>query len=552
MTLRLPMNALKSFALSLNSLSLDENEGKNVLAGSIVNQTGENLTGTLKLFGGKELSNLGTVKIDLKNRNNNFALAVEPFDYVNYPVQAVFVNNSEDYPRMNTELYAIKRMPLKAVSRYNYYMSEKEATLRVECNLQELNGYNVTVTAPEFKTEKAAERKMTFNIPLEKIPDGEHTLVVSLSDAGKKTIATVSIPLIKRPYKKGAVQINQFGRFISRDGKGLFPLTFSIGFSRNQNDAPLWADLLKDAGFNYIMFMPFSGAFPIGMKLIERCQNYNIDVMFWEDWRRKSEDFEVRKLDIAKLDAFDNIVCQLVLDEPELYMSSDDADKYMSKMRSFFPYSPVFMNNTIMGIPNRFARLNTDILMLDDYLTNREGRRVSDIIEQCDIIWKAGEAEHKPCYFFLSGGNMHNHYREPSYQEQIASTYGCIASNISGVVYFGSPTTYPGHWRAQKQLAKELKILEPVICNDNECTPALLSSRKLRSVTRKHDGFLYIIAANIYENEISATITLPGEYQYASDDVEVMFEDRKILTKGGVFTDTFEPLSRHVYRVKLK
>jgi len=38
------------------------------------------------------------------------------------------------------------------------------------------------------------------------------------------------------------------------------------------------------------------------------------------------------------------------------------------------------MNNTLIGIPARYANLTTDILMLDDYLTNREHRKVAEMI----------------------------------------------------------------------------------------------------------------------------------------------------------------------------
>ena len=140
-----------------------------------------------------------------------------------------------------------------------------------------------------------------FRIPLDRIGEGTTSFTATAVNEAGRQIASVTIPIVKRPYRAGAVQINQFGRFISQDGKGLLPLSMSIGFSCGQKDAVYWADLLKNAGFHYITFMPFSRAFSIGLELIEKCQNYGINVIFWEDWRRKSENFEVRKLDILEL-----------------------------------------------------------------------------------------------------------------------------------------------------------------------------------------------------------------------------------------------------------
>ena len=80
------------------------------------------------------------------------------------------------------------------------------------------------------------------------------------------------------------------------------------------------------------------------------------------------------------------------------------------------------MNNTVMGIiPNRYAELNTDVLMLDDYITNNEGRTVDSVVKQVDIMRTAGLEKGLPMYYFVSSGNSPLHYRPPTYREQLAS-----------------------------------------------------------------------------------------------------------------------------------
>jgi hypothetical protein len=72
----------------------------------------------------------------------------------------------------------------------------------------------------------------------------------------------------------------------------------------------------------------------------------------------------------------------------------------------------------------------------------------------------------------------------------------------------------------------------------------------LRSITRKHEGCLYVVSCNIDENPAGeVTFTLPPEYKYGGS-AEVLFENRKVDVKDGKFSDTFPAYSRHVYKVK--
>jgi len=64
------------------------------------------------------------------------------------------------------------------------------------------------------------------------------------------------------------------------------------------------------------------------------------------------------------------------------------------------------MNNTLVGIPARYANLETDILMLDDYLTNRENRKVAEMIDATEMMIEAGREDHQPVFYFLAGENL--------------------------------------------------------------------------------------------------------------------------------------------------
>ncbi len=286
-------------------------------------------------------------------------------------------------------------------------------------------------------------------------------------------------------------------------------------------------------------------------KFIEEAEKQGIKVLYWDGQTRTMTDEQLAG-QAKMLGSYSNLLANLVIDEPELYTKSDETKALLSRVRAQYPYLPVFMNNTVIGIPNRFADLNTDILMLDDYLTNKENRTVREIVDQADIMWKAGKSEYKPCYYFLVGNNMHNHYREPSAAEQIAETYGSIAADCTGLTYFLGIPSYPEHWKAYLALNREITALNDVILSDEPVPEAVLSDATIRFITRKHDGYLYVIAANIDNNPSQdVVITLPAGLKY-DDSAEVMFENRKIKISNGTLTDSFPALSRHVYKVKLR
>ena len=153
----------------------------------------------------------------------------------------------------------------------------------------------------------------------------------------------------------------------------------------------------------------------------------------------------------------------LVVDEPELYAKSEEVEPFLEAHRAASPYTPVFMNNTKIGIPGRFANLKTDILMLDDYLTNREGRKVLEMIDATQMMWEAGREERKPVFYFLAGENLHNHYREPTHAEQIAQSYGVLLDGgmaLRGTFLIDRAGVLRREWRGVKADGHAREVLD--------------------------------------------------------------------------------------------
>ena len=249
-----------------------------------------------------------------------------------------------------------------------------------------------------------------------------------------------------------------------------------------------------------------------------------------------------------RMPSSENIIAWQVLDEPEISsIRSEAAEAFLAAQRAASPYTPVFMNNTLIGIPRRYANLRTDILMLDDYLTNRENRKVAEMIDAANMMMEAGREDHQPVFYFLAGENLQNHYRECTYAEQVAQTYGVILAGARGVSYFFSLPLYPENYRACMDVNRELLELEDVIFSLEKTSAAAISSSAIKFITRKLGDKLFVLALNASNDRAAdVAITLPPGFKYAAR-VEVKFENRNLDVVNGTISDEFKPLERHVY-----
>lgn len=399
--------------------------------------------------------------------------------------------------------------------------------------------------------------------PLTEIPMG--TNEVSFAANGKTYTDTV----VKLPWKKGATQVNRWTRSIVHDGRNEVFTGIGIGVAgylgcgKGRNPFPAMFDMLKAEGFRHFLYMSCSRSNRMAESraILEASRERGLLCAFWGDYNiwnyndkveyellKPIDDVPIEKT-IALTKEFDHIVTHLVIDEPELFKKSEWTRKWLEMLKPHYPYSPVQMNNTIMGIPSRHGGLKTDILMLDDYLSNNEGRTVDSVVKQVDEMIAVPGG--KPCWFFLSGDIMSLHYKNLSYAEQVAQSWGCICAGCTGIAwYFDIPRT-EGSYLAMVDVNREVQQLAPVILSEELCAAATAdqSKSKLRHLTRTLDGAWYVLSCNIDAKSLSATFTLPVEAPQ-NGTVEVLFENRTIPLKDGRFSDEYAGHSRHIYKIR--
>ncbi|MGN0833609.1 MAG: hypothetical protein ACI4RD_08190 [Kiritimatiellia bacterium] len=429
------------------------------------------------------------------------------------------------------------------LGRLDFYMNEPEAAWRVT---------------------GADGRVAVVTKPLAEIPLGTNAVVFTAN--GK----TYSDTVVKLPFRRGATQVNRWVRCVVKDGeKVLFtgPGIGSTGFLGRRPGKRKYEtlmDIVALGGFGHCLgnVQPHGPLVDELRMLLDVVRSHHIRYANWCDYgmalwegypadRKRDPSATVKPAEVVALlrPYEDIIVTNLAIDEPELYNTSEWTRSWLEYVKSFYPYLPVQMNNSVLGIPSRFADLKTDILMLDDYLTNQEGRTVESVVRQVDVMQAVPGG--KPCWFFIVANNPTLHYRLPTYAEQLAQSWGCICAGCSGLAWYWELPVAEGSWRAMKQVNREAQALKEVILSEELCDAAKADQpkSKLRHLTRTLNGEWYVLSCNLDAAPLSASFALPAAAP-KDGTVEVLFEHRTLPLKDGAFRDDYAGHSRHLYKLR--
>ncbi|MBQ6135934.1 MAG: hypothetical protein IJI73_01015 [Kiritimatiellae bacterium] len=367
----------------------------------------------------------------------------------------------------------------------------------------------------------------------------------------------------KLPFRKGATQINQWSRTLVHDGEKVFmsaPCLIGRENAPQGDGTSKPVDILCDAGFKYLNLQnnlnvrdiemnqkTFAYARKKGMKFtVWTGEGQTLDdvgeIRRWED--NSATDWSRQKM--YEMLGSEDVINWLVLDEPE-YRKADECKAFMKRTKALFPYNPVQMNNCWLGISGRFAGLPTDILMVDYYLTT-DGTTMEMVVSKVDVLRSI--APGKPCWYFMESENS-LHPRIPSYKEQIAQCWGSVAAGASGLSWFVNMPTSRCCYDALVDINRELMDNVDFLCSDELCGGAVASETEnyIRCLTRRHGDEWRVYTANINPHpNAKVSFALPADVPQGAK-VEVMYENRSLQAKDGVFSDAFDGFSRHIYRI---
>ena len=552
-----PDGIVDKYKVGFRNLNLISNKDSKIsVSGTIGNLSGKTLNSKIKIIDKVTGKIIGKKNVKLKSGNTEVLIPVNAAKDVKVidSIVKILVDGKE----LLSQPQRIKLVrQLNLYTRYNYYMNEENAVLVGSLRLPEADKLTGKITLAGKTFDVKMEPEFAIDIPMKDIKNGEHRISLDVYKGSEKLV-TGTAKLVKREFKKGATQIDHQRRCLIVDGKPYLAIAPFFGVNRGikpEDQEEVLKNMLrlhKEMGYKCFLVGNVDDRLvpKQAQKFIDLCAKEGIKVIHWPffSWRHREKVGPEQRLNMVK---GDNIIATMVVDEPELYAKSAEVETFMEEFRKISPYTPRVMNNTLIGIPGRFAGLKTDILMLDDYLTNRENRKVIEMIDATEMMMKAGTENKQPAFYFLAGENLHNHYRECTYAEQVASTYGVIIAGCTGVSYFCSMPVYPEDYRACVDVNRELLSLEDVIFSLEKTSKAKISDSVVKSMTRKLGGKIYVISLNS-DNDRAADveIVLPAEFKYAKT-ADVKFEGRKVKVKNGKISDKFKALERHVYCIEL-
>lgn len=546
-----PPGVLSGARIGFGSVSLSENLSGNVL----FNATVQNLTGmplkdvSLELFESKTEKVFGKKTVNVPVGNSDVHLPVVLPASSNNKEITVRLSKTDRTVITQREFIIPVVKAMTVFSRHHFYMEGDSAEFFGECTLptKDLRGI-ATVDGKKFQFHVAPEWKAV--IPLRGIASGKHRIEFEVFDKEEK-ITSASIPVTVQPKRDlPFCRIDRKHRTLEIDGKPALIIApfLEVGRGFTPEMTRNMVKTFANAGFKYLTCGSFLPDDTATKAFMDEAAKHGIKVVYWNfgAWKQRTE---WTPLEFMKKITYPNVIALLILDEPNLYAESKEAETFMRKYQEASPHLPVFMNLTPNGIPNQYAGLTTDIVMIDDYLTSRETRTVGEMLSGAEMVEKAGLLERKPAWFFPAGDNLHNHYRECSFDEQLAQCYGMMIKGCTGLVHFCGLPKWPRNWEALRQVNQEFLELQDIVFSDEKCSDAVSSDKTLAVMTRKYGNRICVIALNPEKSPVNAVLRLPAEFRYA-DRAEVRFEGRSVPVKDGVIQDVFHGLERHVYVIE--
>lgn len=425
--------------------------------------------------------------------------------------------------------YVRKEGETVVLGRLNYYMNEREAKFRVWNEKGEMSEHTVDISA---------------------LPNGTNEV----------TVGGLVAKVDKRPYRAGVTRINNWTRSLVREGTNLLftapcVLSNELIFRHPEKSAvvgPKIVDFLLSKGFRYLHFnCHSSGNDPkAAAALLEYGGRKGMLFDIWTD-------NEVEKLDDQQLKAYwnsldhPNVVIRQVLDEPELRGPDDTwAREVFRRARRHFPYDVIMLNGSGLQFSRDFAGGATDVFMVDKYLTNHpDGRTVFGVVNSMDLM--RGKRPGTPAWFFLVSDNTSLHYKTPSFDEQIAQSWGVLVSGCSGISWYVNMPHSESTWRAMVQVNREAQEQRAFLLSEEPCGGAAVdvASSVVRVLTRRVGGEWRLYSCNLESSAVPGVNFVMPDDAPRNGMVEVLYENRSLVLKNGTFRDDFPGHARHLYRV---
>lgn len=453
----------------------------------------------------------------------------------------------------------------------SYYTTEKNGRAIAMLNLppsaaKENLSFSVAVDKGEpCKVNIEDVRKTVVEIPLANLDIGPHSVSMTIVDGKgnvleQQQVTTQKLPPAPDPIRE--VKADRENLVVLVDGQPFFPICI-------YNIPPEYLKECAAAGFN--MTLRWGGTnlkriedkqarrnairkyldqiHEAGMVALEYPTGFKYMGYADPNFREKVEDFleyELRWVAEAVAD-HPAVVGYYVFDEPGGEYLRGVCKRFMDIVKEYDPYHPgyVLFSGKVRPWPEVFEFVGRDYYfrghapLYTVYTTVRHEtaeaariRRPYWHVPLCEMESSRTRGESGP----VTG------------PQQRAQSYLAVIGGAKGMLWWLWPPRRVDNWGVLKQVAGEFRELSPVLLEPEPAQRVVYEPRDTAEivvpVAKEHQGKTYLITCNSIEQPVKTVFRLPAAL---GNTAEVLFEDRSVQLKNGVFRDRFQAYGRHVY-----
>ncbi|MBP5638715.1 MAG: discoidin domain-containing protein [Victivallales bacterium] len=398
------------------------------------------------------------------------------------------------------------------------------------------DGVNKAVSAKQLPESG----KLTFEFPVEGLPDGKMEVFVS---AGPNK---ATLPLRKLPYKKGEVWRGTDGNWY-KDGKKIFVLA---GWNIKYNPHYLIVTATKAPEDKSLLFYNSNTFLGIGKIKADIVQGKLSPAV---------KEFYQKKIDMCKDEP--QLFAHFLCDEPDIAgYTKAGFRKIYEYIVDLDPYHPFMISPGSSGLID-FEDM-AEISGFHCYPKvepKREMANFSKIVVLMDKAMKHfGNSPDAPTITYVHQGfdysdSGNTDTRVPSYEEFRSQNLLSIILGGKGLLHYNrGDDNFPELSIGMEPLTIEEKVIgnEAIIEPDAE-VPAKADQAELRLLAKRNEatGDYWVLACNASDNAADLSLSFPP---FASRRIQVLSEKRGIDAPNGTIKDHFKPFEVHVYTTSQK
>jgi len=228
--------------------------------------------------------------------------------------------------------------------------------------------------------------------------------------------------------------------------------------------------------------------------------------------------------------------------------------------RKLDPYHPIWMNHAIKNTVKTLAEYNEacDITSVDVYPVPTLGYLLRDRgiswVGKYTVRMRRTVDDRKPVWMILQGFSPANLSGSstvleavPSFAQSRFMAYDAIVHGATGLIWWGTHSIPEGSESRDmlRKIASELRDISTILVSPttNPATVEIEPEEDIAFLEKEYKGESYLFCVNTGKKRLSVRFKTP----FKNRTIKVLFEKRQLLSRNGLFVDSFKANDVHIY-----